>query len=93
MAAKPTMFVIPAPGRRVKDPITFKVLPAEGDDKPRNSYWTRRVVAGDCSEIEHPKSVRRGIDAGPLAAESSEAVAKTQKSTGTSNRAGKHEEK
>lgn len=34
----------------VRDPINLKELKPEGEFKPRNSYWTRRVRCGDCSE-------------------------------------------
>lgn len=41
------IFIKPAEGRQVRDPITKEPLAAEGDSKPRNSYWLRRVKEGD----------------------------------------------
>lgn len=40
-------FVKPAPGMRVKDPATLRVLALEGEEKPQTTYWLRRVVDGD----------------------------------------------
>lgn len=41
---QPAMFKVrPAPGRRVRDPLTFHVLPPEGQLKPMTNYWLRRV--------------------------------------------------
>lgn len=45
-----TIYVRPAPGMRVRDPHTKQVLPEEGATKPRDSYWERRVLFGDCLE-------------------------------------------
>jgi hypothetical protein len=41
------MFVKPAPGRQVRDPISKRHLPAEGADVPATGYWLRRVREGD----------------------------------------------
>jgi hypothetical protein len=57
MPQKPeTIFVKPAMGngdnanRRllVRDPISMQPLKKEGEWKPRNTYWLRRVKCGDC---------------------------------------------
>jgi hypothetical protein len=37
----------PAPGRAVRDPVTMKPLAADGETKPRTSFWTRRLADGD----------------------------------------------
>lgn len=44
---KDKIFLKPAEGRQVRDPATKEPLPAEGDFKPRNSYWLRRIKDGD----------------------------------------------
>ena len=41
------MFVLPAPGRKVRDPITKKHLPAGGKEVPESTYWIRRIRCGD----------------------------------------------
>lgn len=42
------MFVKPAPGLRVVDPVTLQPLPAEGGEVPDDeSYWHRRIRSGD----------------------------------------------
>lgn len=43
--------LIPAPGRTVRDPITFKPLAPAGEYKEMTSYWIRRRADGDVSEI------------------------------------------
>lgn len=58
------MFVKPAPGLRVRDPLSRLHLPDEGKDVPENSYWLRRVRAGDVVRSEAPpvavKSSKKG---------------------------------
>lgn len=51
-----TMFVIPAPGLRVLDPITHQPLAAEGEEKPRSTHWLRRLREGDVREGKAPKT-------------------------------------
>lgn len=41
----------PAPGRRVRDPITLALLAPEGESKPDNSYWQRKLRDGDVELI------------------------------------------
>jgi hypothetical protein len=41
------MFVKPAPGLLVRDPVTKRHLPESGKEVPENSYWVRRLAAGD----------------------------------------------
>jgi hypothetical protein len=45
------MFVKPAAGRVVRDPVTMQPLPPGGRDVPRESYWLRRLRSGDVVEI------------------------------------------
>lgn len=44
--------VKPAPGKSVRDPRTMQLLAAKGEQKPRNTYWLRRVSCGDVVVIE-----------------------------------------
>lgn len=39
------------PGSIVRDPITHVPLPEEGRRVPNNSFWRRRVKAGDAVEV------------------------------------------
>lgn len=42
------IFLIPAPGRRtVRDPLTRAVMPKEGETKPDNAFWRRRIKMVD----------------------------------------------
>lgn len=41
------IFVKPGEFGSVRDPITMRMLKDEGEFKPRNSYWMRRVKQGD----------------------------------------------
>ena len=47
-----TLHVRPAPGLDVLDPITFAKLPPEGAVVPADSYWFRRLHAGDVSLVQ-----------------------------------------
>lgn len=43
-----TVRLLPArAGVTVRDPITREPLPAEGAEKPLDTYWSRRLVDGD----------------------------------------------
>jgi hypothetical protein len=47
------MRVRPAdPTAVIRDPHTKQVLPAEGGDVPENSFWVRRLVAGDVVRVD-----------------------------------------
>lgn len=50
------MFVIPAKGRSVPDPLRGDVLPERGRNVTKTSYWLRRLKAGDVQE----KTVKKG---------------------------------
>jgi hypothetical protein len=41
------MFVKPAPGLKVRNPVTKRHLPLEGAEVPESTYWVRRLAAGD----------------------------------------------
>jgi hypothetical protein len=56
MAKVQEMFFVKAcEGRRVRDSETFHVLAPEGEWKPKNTYWLRRVRDEDVIEVEEPK--------------------------------------
>lgn len=42
--------LIPVEGRLVRDPTTYEALPAEGKAVEMNSYWQRKLLAGDVTE-------------------------------------------
>jgi hypothetical protein len=50
------LYLIPKAGITVRDPATGQPLPAAGGNKPRTSYWLRRLRDGDVSEGEPPKA-------------------------------------
>lgn len=41
------MFVRPAPGLSLRDPITLQILSAKGADVPETAFWLRRLRSGD----------------------------------------------
>jgi hypothetical protein len=45
------MFVQPAPGRLVRDPVSKRELPKAGGEVPETSYWLRRLACGDVLEV------------------------------------------
>jgi len=60
------IFVKPREGLRVKNPVDWQPLPPEGKKVERNTYWIRRLKAGDVIEIkEEIKSLNyEGLDNG-----------------------------
>lgn len=49
------MFVVPANGRSVPDPLRGDFLPEKGRNVEKNSYWLRRLKNGDVKEITQKK--------------------------------------
>jgi Protein of unknown function (DUF2635) len=47
-----TMRIKPKPGLIVRDPVTYRPLAVEGEDKPRDQYWMRRLRDGDVVPVE-----------------------------------------
>ena len=41
------LFIKPAKGLKVRDPLTGQHLAADGEAKPASQYWLRRRNAGD----------------------------------------------
>jgi hypothetical protein len=52
-----TIRIKPRTGMIVRDPVTYRPLAVEGEDKPRfNQYWQRRLRDGDVVPvIEEPE--------------------------------------
>ena len=51
--SEPAKILIKAqPGRRVKDPLSLQLLAADGELKPDNVFWRRRLNDGDVVEIK-----------------------------------------
>jgi hypothetical protein len=56
------IFVKPAEGSRVKDPLTFELMPERGKSVPANSYWLRRIKDGTvviANKIEVPNKKKK----------------------------------
>lgn len=49
------MYVIPAEGLKVPDPVLRDFLPATGREVPRDEYWMRRLGDGDVIEMVAPR--------------------------------------
>ncbi|MBK4723906.1 MULTISPECIES: DUF2635 domain-containing protein [Erwiniaceae] len=45
------MQIKPVEGRSVPDPARGDLLPKEGRNVDKNSYWLRRLAAGDVTEV------------------------------------------
>ncbi|EGM7825835.1 DUF2635 domain-containing protein [Escherichia coli] len=45
------MKIKPAEGKAIRDPFTMQLLAPEGEEKPRNSFWLRRLADGDVVEV------------------------------------------
>lgn len=52
------MFVKPASGIRIRDFVTLRLMPPEGDEVDEtNFYWNRLLRDGDVIEADPPKAV------------------------------------
>jgi len=49
------VYLVPAPGLRVLDPVTYEPLPAEGAIKSMTTYWRRRLRDGDVTKGQPPR--------------------------------------
>jgi hypothetical protein len=54
----PEFYLIPKADVTVRDPVSGNPLPAEGANKPRSSYWLRRLRDGDVTEGKSPKAAK-----------------------------------
>lgn len=50
------MFVKPMKGRSVPDPARGDLLPSDGRNVEENSYWLRRIAAGDVVRVKQDKA-------------------------------------
>jgi hypothetical protein len=48
------LFVKPAPGLLVRDPLHMTPIPAEGRSVPDITYWHRMIIQGDVVLAEPP---------------------------------------
>lgn len=48
-------FIKPASGVTVRDPETLEPLSENGEKKPQNGYWLRRLNDGDIEVVEQQK--------------------------------------
>jgi hypothetical protein len=51
------MFVKPAPGLKVRDPVSKLHIPETGMEVPEESYWFRRLRSGDVVPASPPLAV------------------------------------
>lgn len=59
------LFLTPArPGLIVRDPETGKALAAEGECKPRDTYWIRRINDGDVIAAAPPEDTVHAAEKG-----------------------------
>lgn len=54
------VFLKPAPGRKVRDPVTRLHLPDSGKRVQISTYWTRRLADGDVVEVNQISDSRPG---------------------------------
>ncbi|PFF95391.1 DUF2635 domain-containing protein [Escherichia albertii] len=60
-----TLKIKPAEGKAIRDPFTMKLLNPDGEEKPRNSFWIRRLAAGDVVEVGRTENTTGDTDAAP----------------------------
>jgi hypothetical protein len=70
-----TMFVKPMPGLIVRHPVTRLPLAAEGEEKPRNSYWLRRIREKSVTEETPPEAAAPKEPAAPAQKQTKAAAA------------------
>ncbi len=63
------MFIKPAAGLPVLDPITRRPIPDEGIEVPESTYWLRRVRGGDVSVVPAPTKVVQVVNPIPDSSE------------------------
>ena len=51
--------VKPKQGVMVRDPETREPLKAEGEMKPRDTYWLRRIKDGDVIEVKTQRNQKK----------------------------------
>lgn len=63
------MFVKPGEGLTVREPVSLRILPAEGQEVPENGFWMRRLRDGDVVETKPPAEVTQAAMMDEAAAE------------------------
>ncbi len=53
------MKVMPAPGLKVRHPLTMQFLKPEGEEVTNSSYWMRRLKDGDVVPVPESKPKSR----------------------------------
>lgn len=48
------MRITPAPGLKVRDPLSKRHIPDEGVEVQESSYWVRRLAAGEVVKMPDP---------------------------------------
>ncbi len=61
------MYVKPAPGLRIVDPILRDFLPEEGRLVTPSDYWHRRLRDGDVTRVSQEPAAQAGADSQPAA--------------------------
>lgn len=61
------MFIKPAPGLKVRDPVRQDVLPEAGREVAPSVYWSRRLRDGDVEQATAP-TPSAAAQAAPVAA-------------------------
>lgn len=62
------LYIKPAPGLLVLDPLTRKPLENGGEPKPADTYWMRRLADGDVIEIPGAEPARKPASKKPQGA-------------------------
>lgn len=81
MSHPTTMYVRPAQGLTLRDPVTGETLPEAGRTVPRSGFWLRRRDAGDVIEGPPPASGKAAAKALVNAIAQASAPAAAQAST------------
>lgn len=58
-----TFFIKPQKGLTVRDPETREPLKADGEEKPRNTYWLRRLRDKDVAKMKTKTTAKKDTDA------------------------------
>lgn len=64
------IFIKPAPGCAVRDPVTMALLAEHGEQKPRSPYWLRRLRLGDVVYVSQENNATEEADANAATPES-----------------------
>ena len=56
------IYIKPVAGRSVRDPNTLEVIKPEGEYKPRDGYWLKRVKDGDCVIAKAPPAPVEAVE-------------------------------